>query len=199
MGESTSTPADSGTMTRRQALSGLIALVGGTIGVAELGPLAQAAMADTDASPRFLDVDQFALLGRVVDLMIPETDTAGAYEVGVHRFVDMMLADYAAEDRRKTLQEALSGVDEAARSTRGKGFVELPSGEQLEVLTAVDSEAFEDQSRSEAYRMLKSMILFGYYTTEIGASVELRFVPYPGTSQGCVPADTFDRAPFRTL
>ena len=199
MGETTSTRADSGTMTRRPALSGLIALVGGTVGVAELGPLAQAAMADTDASPRFLDADQFALLGRVVDLMIPETDTPGAYDAGVHRFIDMMLADYAAEDSRKTMQEALSDVNDAATSTYGKGFDELAVGEQFELLTAVDSDAFADRSRSEPYRRLKSMILFGYYTSEVGASVELRFVPYPGTTQGCVPVDTFDRAPFRTL
>jgi hypothetical protein len=199
MGEAMTAPGESGTMTRRQALKGLIALVGGTVSVAELAPLAQAAMADTDASPQFLDADQFALLGRAVDLMIPETDTPGAYGVGVHRFIDMMLAEYAAADRRETMQQALCDVNAASVSRYGKNFVDISSGEQLDLLVTVDKDAFEDRGSSAAYRMLKSMILFGYYTSEIGASVELRFVPYPGTTQGCVPVDSFDRAPFRTL
>ena len=147
-------------MTRRQALKGLVALVGGTVGAAELGPLARAAMADTDAAPRFLDADQFAMLGRIVDLMIPDTDTPGAYRAGVHRFIDMMLAEYASADSQAV---------------------------------------FLNRNKSEAYRMLKGMILFGYYTSETGASVELRFNPIPGTTPGCVPVDTFDRAPYRAL
>lgn len=199
MGETMTTPGDSGNMTRRQALRGLIALVGGTVGVAELGPLARAAMADTDAPPRFLDADQFALLGRIVDLMIPATDTPGAYDTGVHRFIDMMLAEYASEASQKTLLAALAQLDQAAQSAHGSVFAGLSAADQLEVLSAVDTEAFENRDRSEAYRMLKSMILFGYYTSETGASVELRFNPIPGTTPGCVPVDTFDRAPYRAL
>lgn len=195
MGEAITAPAVSGSITRREALKGLIALVGGTVGVAELLPVATAAMADTDSPPQFLDTDQFALLGRVVDLMIPETDTPGAYGVGVHRFIDMMLAEYAAEDRQTRLLQALRDLEKAS----GGRFVELSPGQQLDVLATVDREAFANRDSSHAYRMLKRMILFGYYTSEIGASVELRFVPYPGTAQGCVPVDSFDRAPFRTL
>ena len=186
-------------MTRRQALTGLLALVGSTISAAELDSLADAAMSDSASSPRFLDSDRFALLGRVVDLMIPETDTPGAYEVGVHRFIDLMLADYAARASQDQLLDGLAVISEAAESRLGNPFVELSSEQQFDVLAAVDGEAFADQDSSEAYRMLKSMILFGYYTSEIGASVELRFNPYPGTTPGCVPADTFDRAPYRSL
>lgn len=186
-------------LTRRQALKGLAALVGGTVGVAELGSLAQAAMADTDTLPRFLNADQFELLGRVVDLLIPETDTPGAYDVGVHRFIDMMLTEYAAEDSRRTFLGGLAQVNEASAAHQGKNFAELSAADQFDILAAVDAEAFENPGRSEAYRMLKSMILFGYYTSEVGASVELLFNPIPGTTPGCVPVDTFDRAPYRSL
>ena len=186
-------------MTRRQALKGLVALVGGTVGAAELGPLARAAMADTDAAPRFLDADQFAMLGRIVDLMIPDTDTPGAYRAGVHRFIDMMLAEYASADSQAVFLEGLAHVGDASRDRHGTAFVELSAQDQFAVLSAVDDEAFENRNKSEAYRMLKGMILFGYYTSETGASVELRFNPIPGTTPGCVPVDTFDRAPYRAL
>ncbi len=199
MKDSIANNVESRTMTRREALSGLAALLGGTVAVAELGPLAQMAMADTTASPRFLSAEQLALLGRIVDLMIPETETPGAFGVGVHRFIDMMLADYAAPESQEQILEGMEKISAAAASRHGRAFVELSNSEQFDVLDAVDRESFEDREASEAYRSLKSMILFGYYTTEVGASVELRFDPFPGTTPGCVPADTFDRAPFRSL
>ena len=199
MQESDITSPEDANISRRQALRGLIALVGGTVGAGELLPLAHAAMADADAAPRFLDEDQFALLGRVVDLMIPETDTPGAYAAGVHRFIDMMLDEYAAEASRDTLLAGLRAVNGASVTRHQRDFVELEPGDQFDTLVAVDAEAFEDRTGSEPYRTLKSAILFGYYTSEIGASVELRFNPLPGTTPGCVPVDTFDRAPYRSL
>ncbi len=186
-------------ITRREALKGLAVLVGGSAVAADLLPLAYAAQSGAEAQPRFLNADQFASLGRIVDLMIPDTDTPGAYAAGVHRFIDMMMSEYAGQDSREMLLKGLQDVNQASVASYGSDFVDQSAEIQFEVLTSVDAEAFEDPSRSESYRMLKSMILFGYYTSEPGASVELRFNPIPGTTTGCVPVDTFDRAPFKSL
>ncbi len=185
-------------MTRREALKKLAALIGGALSAAELSPLAYAAQSSPEEPPLFLNADQFTLLSRIVDLMIPATDTPGALAAGVHRFIDMMLAEYAAKDTRETLLEGLNEVHTASMAGQDRDFLELTSAEQFDILATVDEQAFSDASRSESYRLLKSMILFGYYTSEPGASVELRFNPIPGTTPGCVPVDTFDRAPFKS-
>jgi hypothetical protein len=190
---------DGAYLTRREALKGLVALMGGSAVAAELLSLAHAAQTDAEVLPRFLSADQFASLGRIVDVMIPETDTPGAYAAGVHRFIDMMLSEYAASESREMLLLGLKDVNEASLASRGSDFVDQPPEVQVDILTSVDAKAFQNPSRSESYRMLKSMILFGYYTSEPGASVELRFNPIPGTTTGCVPVDTFDRAPFKSL
>lgn len=186
-------------VTRREALKALAALVGGTASAAELSSLVYAAQSGPGEPPLFLNADQFALLGRIVDLMIPATDTPGALAAGVHRFIDLMLSEYAAKDTREKLLEGLNEVHAASIAGQDRDFLELTSAEQFDILAAVDEQAFNESSRSESYRLLKSMVLFGYYTSEPGASVELRFNPIPGTTQGCVPVDTFDRAPFKSL
>ena len=177
---------------------GLAALVGGTVSAAELSPLVYAAQTGPAERPLFLNADQFALLGRIADLMIPATDTPGAFDAGVHRFIDLMLSEYAATDTRQKLLEGLTEVHAASMAVQDRNFLELTAAEQFDILAAVDEQAFDDTTRSESYRLLKSMILFGYYTSEPGASVELRFNPIPGTTPGCVPSDTFDRAPFKS-
>jgi hypothetical protein len=184
-------------MTRREALKGLVALVGGTAAAAELVSLVQAAQSGSEEPPLFLDADQFASLGRIVDLMIPATDTPGAYAAGVHRFIDMMLSEYAAKDTREKLLGGLNEVHAASVARQARDFLDLSAAEQFDILAAVDEQAFNDSSRLESYRLLKSMILFGYYTSKPGASDELRFNPIPGTRPGCVPAETFDRAPYK--
>jgi hypothetical protein len=186
-------------MTRRQALKGLVALAGGTASGGDLLSLVHAAEVNSEYTPVFLNVDQFALLGRVADLMIPATDTPGAYAAGVHRFIDRMLLEFAAMPTRQKVLEALDEVNAASVARQASDFVDLSVEEQFEILAEVDERAYGDSSRSEPYRLLKSMILFGYYTSEPGASVELLFNPIPGTTPGCVPTDSFDRAPFKSL
>lgn len=199
MTETRSLSQDKAYLTRRQALKGLVALVGGTASGGDLLPLVHAAQADSENTPVLLNVDQFALLGRIVDLMIPATDTPGAYAAGVHRFIDTMLLEFAAEPTRQKVLEALEEVNAASVAAQASDFVDLSDEDQFGLLAKVDARAFGDASRSEPYRLLKSMILFGYYTSEPGASVELLFNPIPGTTPGCIPADSFDRAPFKSL
>jgi hypothetical protein len=199
MTENKSLSQGKGYMTRRRALKGLVALAGGTASGGDLLPLVHAALAESEKTPVFLNMDQFALLGRIADLMIPATDTPGAYAAGVHRFIDMMLLEFAAESTRQQLLAGLDEVNAASVARQASDFVDLSAEDQFEILAGVDERAFLDSSRSEPYRLLKSMILFGYYTSEPGASVELLFNPIPGTTPGCVPADSFDRAPFKSL
>src|SRR5260370_34913214 len=50
--------------------------------------------------PRVLGTDQAEMVATIAEHIVPETDTPGARAVGVHEFIDAMLADgYAGEDR----------------------------------------------------------------------------------------------------
>jgi len=131
--------------------------------------------------PRVLDPDQAELLATIAEHILPETDTPGARAVGVHRFIDAMVAEsYGAEERHQFLT-GLGGLDERARRARGRAFLACTAGEQIALLGELDRAA------DPFFRSLKELTLVGYYTSEPGATRELHHAPVPGRYDGCVP------------
>ena len=44
----------------------------------------------------------------------------------------------------------------------------------------------------ESFKQLKSLICFGYYTSKVGASQELRYLAVPGGYKGSIPYSSTD-------
>lgn len=197
MGRGNDSTDETVNLSRRQALKAAILLVGGSAAVTPLASLVHALEAEAGYRPRYLEPDAFELLTRVVDLLIPETDTPGALAAGAHRFVDTMLADFASDESRQTILAALDGIDAAAGREAGLAFATLPKDRQFEVLAEVDRLAFAGAEDAGPYRALKGLIVSGYYSSEIGATVELRFDPVPGGYSGCVPLEDMGRAWYK--
>jgi hypothetical protein len=140
-----------------------------------------------DASGAHAAVDP--LLDCVSDLVIPDTDTPGARAVGVPRFVTQAMARGVAgsspDDRSKLeslLRNAAGGTD----------FVALPAARRQEVLSGVDQSAYAE--RDSVWSRIKSLILIGYYTSEVGANRELHYQLVPGRFDPDVPVKPGDRA-----
>ena len=124
--------------------------------------------------PRVLDTDQAEMLATIAEHILPETDTPGARAVGVHRFIDAMVAEsYPAEERRQFLT-ALAAFDDGA-------FLARSASDQVAFLGELD------RAGDPFFRSLKDLTLVGYYTSEIGATRELHHAPVPGRYDGCVP------------
>jgi hypothetical protein len=65
------------------------------------------------------------------------------------------------------------------------------------MLARIDQEAFAAAAgRTEVpwFRTLKELTVLGYYTSETGATQELRYVAVPGRFEGCVPFTQVGRA-----
>jgi hypothetical protein len=183
--------------TRRDVLKTAIALVGGSITASQLGLFSHAWAAAKSPVPRFLDDNQLALVKRAVDIIIPSTDTPGAAEAGVHRFIDMMMADWANEGSRDTLTRAIADIEVSARQAFDQPFIELQKDQQQRLLETIDSDTRGKSDSQSPFGMFKQLTIFGYYTSEIGASVELRFNPVPGAFTGCVPLEELDRSWYK--
>ena len=178
-------PTSSNAIDRREALRRAALVLGGVLSA----PMVAGVLAGCEArrapagawQPRALTPDQADLVATIAEHILPETDTPGARAVGVHRFIDAMLAEaYAAEERQRFVA-GLADVDRRARSTHGRTFLECPAAEQRALLDMLD------RSSDPAFRALKELTLLGYYTSEIGATRELRHVAVPGRFEGCVP------------
>jgi hypothetical protein len=133
-----------------------------------------------------------------VDLIMPATDTPGALDAGVHQFIDLMLAEWALPERRSRYIHGLSEIDERARALGSDDFLSGSPQQQFALLQELDAEATANSANDDFFRELKKMVLFAYYSSEIGATVELRFQRIPGVYRPCVPTTEIDRAWFWT-
>lgn len=175
-------------LTRRTAIKNAVALVGGTLTATQFGLLSDSLAAITDDSPpRFLNPQQFEMLSTIADLVIPETDTPGAIGAGVPRFIDMMLADWASPERRARYVTGLDHIDQRARDTWTNDFANGSTEQQFALLRELDKESFAEDSDKPFFAELKKMLLFAYYSSEVGATVELRFQRIPVDYLPCVP------------
>lgn len=183
-------------LTRRDAIKRMAAILGVSLTSAQVGLLAEANATSQTVAPRFFDEEQFAMLTRIADLIIPETETPGAVGVGAHAFIDMMLAQWASDERKANWIEGLSDIERRAQAAGLESFNTGTEAEQVKLLTALDHEYFERGYEDTFFSGLKKMVLFAYYSTEQGATVELRYLPVPGDYLSCIPLEDVGRAWF---
>ena len=60
----------------------------------------------------FFDNKNYLLLKDITDLIIPATDTAGAVDIGVHRFIDTMLSEWASNKNKNKYHNGLNLINE---------------------------------------------------------------------------------------
>ena len=181
-------------ISRRDVLAGAIAVVGGASLLAgcsdeEIGQLELHA-----GERRFFDADQMALLARVADVVMPATDTPGAIGAGVDRFIDGLMADWASASTSARVVATLEAIDETARRNLGHAFVECDEADQAALLGQLARSASGEDAPVPGFGELRNLVLAGYYSSEIGASVELQFELVPGRYLECVPVEEIGRA-----
>lgn len=129
------------------------------------------------------------------DTMIPRTDTPGAIDANVPAFIATIAQLYATPEQRATFIAELAQLDTALGGTMA--FAQLPQTQRLTRLMAMDSAAMhgvadcrrppadpvpmdEAAAMAQSYRLLKSLVAWGYGTSLEGGSQHLRIEMVPG-------------------
>ncbi len=199
-------------MNRREALSRVALLMGGTLSAPTLMAFGEgAAMTQTTGAAFSFTPAQQALVAEVAEHIIPRTSTPGAKDAGVGPFIELMLKDcYKAQEQQNFL-DGLADLDAKATKAHGKKFIETTSAEQVAILKQVEKETTElmksanvqqvkvgdnvdkevvDSKKLKGtpfWRLAKELTLFGYFTSEQGATKALDYVLIPGRYDGCIP------------
>jgi hypothetical protein len=157
----------------------------------------------TAGALRTLNAHQNATVIAIAEAIIPQTDTPGATGAKVNEFIDVILTDWATDAERKHFLSGLANVDDRSTALYGKPLIDCTPAQQDTLLRAMDEEwvrqehipkphttGYEkrDQQLSDPFfGVFKRLTLFGYYTSEIGFSQELKKVIIPGSYHGCIP------------
>jgi glucoside 3-dehydrogenase (cytochrome c) hitch-hiker subunit len=142
----------------------------------------------TDVPFRTLDAGQQALVTAVAELIIPETDIAGATAVKVPEFIDLLLTEWAPADEKAAFLAGLGDLDaRAAASGGGQRFVELAPAQQTKLLTALDAARGDKAGAGFAFGRLKALTVYGYFTARVVDEQVLKTQLYFGSYRGDVP------------
>jgi hypothetical protein len=169
---------------RRDAIKQLAVFCGLALSASSLSALATVAMppADMNRSKKtLLDKNQLALVRELGEIIIPTTDTPGAIAAGVHDFINHFMVYCASKEEQQTLQAVLTRIN----TSGDKPFLLLGKDQQIELLNNMEQarNGFS-QSDRDGFKQLKALVVFGYYTSEIGASQELAYLAIPGGYKG---------------
>ena len=147
----------------------LLRAAGAATALAVLPRNAEAAWARVLAgyqTPNGLTAAQRALVSGLADTIIPRSDTPSASDVGVVDWVNLIVAEYYADDVRTPFITGLDAIDAQVRASRGRGFGELDVAAQQEVVAALDAPRDRPTPAERAYSRLKSLVVHGYFTSE---------------------------------
>ena len=137
---------------------------------------------------KIFNKNQLILLKQICSIVIPKTDTLGAAEVDTHGFIDNQLYHCHTKEDQNTVLALLTLIDSCAKKQGSNSFIKLTSKQQFQLLTELDlGEHSFDQIQRADFKLLKQYICFGYYTSEVGATQELRYETVPGGFKGSIP------------
>jgi len=194
-------------MERRKALRKTIQLAGAATFTPSLLTLLQACKETPRLSwqPIFLNNDQALFISNLVDTLLPKTATPGALEMKVDIFIDLVFSKMYDEKAQAEVVSEIEKFNNTCKEKFGKVFTALEAEEKTEILKEAERNAGKlnksvwgtavgKQEPVGFYRTLKSLAMWGYFSSEeIGKNV-LNYDPIPGDYVGCIPLSEVGKA-----
>ena len=196
-------------MLRREAIRRLSICLGGTISVPVLSGFLAGCSSPSDQqefSPQSLSPYQLENIGLIAESIIPRTDSPGALDAGVEKFIDTLLTNFYSSDNRRTFLADLDEFIQSSDETLPESFATASLEKRNKYIREIDAKTFPSPEEKESveysdvdepvgpehkpfFWQLKDLVLIGYYTSEIGATRELHIAPYTDY-QGDIPLDS---------
>jgi hypothetical protein len=148
--------------------------------------------------PAFFSPEQADTIAEMAEHILPATDTPGAKDVLVERFMDKLIHDCYPEAAQKDFLAGLQDFENACTSKFGNGFAECTAQERDAILQEEEAIPYipamylwgnkvKDEGETSFYRQFKGLVLFGYFSSEEVGKHVLNYDPVPGKFIGCMP------------
>lgn len=170
-------------MNRRDALKSVALMMGGAMVGANV-LLTGCAPEDQIVGLEFSAKD-IAFLDEIGEAIIPTTDTPGAKATGIGEFMVMMVKDTYNGEQQQTFVDGLNHIRKDYKNANGKDFMDASVEERTAYLNEANQKASEDENL-KVIGMLKDLTVLGYFTSEIGATQQLRYYETPGRFDPCI-------------
>jgi Gluconate 2-dehydrogenase subunit 3 len=159
------------------------------------------------------------LLDEIGEIILPRTKTPGAKDAAIGQFMKTIVTDCYHPADQKIFTEGIEGLKKRCKEEFGKDFPGCTIEQRTGLIKQTDEEArLYNNKRLEAeaarknrtkgtleyfnreerpphwFTLVKQLTLWGFFTSEAGATRALRYVPVPGKYEGDVEYKKGDRA-----
>jgi hypothetical protein len=153
-----------------------------------------------DRGFQLLDPHQREVVATLVEIIIPTTDTPGARAAGVPEFIDLLLAEWAPDDDRARFLQGIADVDARAKAAFGTDFLGATEAQRATIVGQLDGEvqALREKKgnpQDHFFQRLKFLTVFGYCSSEVGATQVLHYEVIPGSFDPCTELGRWRAAP----
>jgi hypothetical protein len=130
---------------------------------------AAAPPAPAPAKPSFFNEEEFQIISKVADLIIPPTDTPGAVGAGVPIYIDTVVS-------RNKAQQSL--MKDGIAHLKKHNFLDKTEDQQLAILLPLCEKSDAGQTKDKEvqfFHLMKNLTADGYYTSQTGLIKELQY------------------------
>jgi gluconate 2-dehydrogenase gamma chain len=119
--------------------------------------------------PQFFSAEEYPMIERLAEIIIPSDATPGAKEAGVAEFIDFMVANET--ESQYPFRLGLAWLNAHSERTSGKKFIELSADQQNSLLEPL---GFKEKARPgeedgrEFFALMREYTVTGFYTSKIG-------------------------------
>lgn len=135
---------------------------------------------DLDAAGVLFDKPTMLTLKHIANTILPRTDTPSGADLDCHGFVDHQLFRCHSEKEQQLCLDTITLIDQYSMANFKQSFSQIDAQKQAELLQAIEAMQGFSLPQKNQFKFLKSLIIFGYFTSEEGASKILRYDPVPG-------------------
>lgn len=145
--------------------------------------------------PAYFTPQEFSLVDLLSEMIIPADEhSPGARAARVADYIDLVLS-HSDPVRQGTFRSKLNAFIEEAQAFLGKPFTEADEGSRAAFLNKLATNAASPRNLAEQFFVeMKQLVIFGYYTSEIGLLQELGYqgnqaLPeFPGCTESSAPS-----------
>jgi len=134
-------------LSRRDAMRGLAVAAASPLfavvacrDAADVGARVRSNMPATPGELRTLSPTQNATVTAMAEVILPETDTAGAATLRINEFIDLLLTEWVDEDARAPFLRAIDAIDNLARERYGNPFARCTATQQAHMIGDLDAQ-----------------------------------------------------------
>lgn len=181
-------------MDRRKALGNIGQGIGTIIVTPSIVSIFQRCQSSKTFNPTFFIAEDFNLISRLMEIIIPKTDIPGAIELKLPEFVDNYIDAVWDKKSKENINKSLKLFKDVAKTKFGQKPTRDLTFDELDklldkFLKSKDINSDEEKIAASFTTDLRNLTINAFRTNEyIGENV-LAYQPVPGRNVGCVDLD----------